>query len=162
MGNNSDDDDSFTKPLGRWSVFYYGVGHMLNDITASCWFTYLLIFLTDIGLSPRYILDNSLKIILFLSKVFIHYLTWTLLVLVSKSYTCVYVCKNACASVVLVPVFGECPEMRKKRGRCVHSILVFLSYSKRLTIKLSLLLLVQGKKLVARVYLHVRLWDIQI
>ncbi|EXB75447.1 hypothetical protein L484_002669 [Morus notabilis] len=53
MGNNSDDDDSFTKPLGRWSVFYYGVGHMLNDITASCWFTYLLIFLTDIGLSPR-------------------------------------------------------------------------------------------------------------
>lgn len=53
MGNSSEDDDSYTKPLGRWSVFYYGVGHMLNDITASCWFTYLLIFLTDIGLSPR-------------------------------------------------------------------------------------------------------------
>ncbi|XP_009142254.1 major facilitator superfamily domain-containing protein 12 [Brassica rapa] len=44
---------SFTKPLGRLSVFYYGVGHMLNDITASCWFTYLLLFLTQIGLSPR-------------------------------------------------------------------------------------------------------------
>ncbi|KAL0896412.1 hypothetical protein Bca101_080373 [Brassica carinata] len=47
------EDDSFTKPLGRLSVFYYGVGHMLNDITASCWFTYLLLFLTQIGLSPR-------------------------------------------------------------------------------------------------------------
>ncbi|RYQ95650.1 hypothetical protein Ahy_B08g090991 isoform D [Arachis hypogaea] len=47
------EDDSFTKPLGRWPVFYYGMGHMLNDITAACWFTYLLLFLTDIGLSPR-------------------------------------------------------------------------------------------------------------
>uniref|UniRef100_A0A803Q7W2 Major facilitator superfamily domain-containing protein 12-like n=1 Tax=Cannabis sativa TaxID=3483 RepID=A0A803Q7W2_CANSA len=54
MGNcNLEDDDSFTRPLTRCSVVYYGVGHMLNDITASCWFTYLLIFLTDIGLSPR-------------------------------------------------------------------------------------------------------------
>ncbi|KAF9665461.1 hypothetical protein SADUNF_Sadunf16G0125200 [Salix dunnii] len=26
---------------------------MLNDITAACWFTYLLLFLTEIGLSPR-------------------------------------------------------------------------------------------------------------
>ena len=56
MGNSiEDDDDSFTKPLGRRSVIYYGMGHMLNDITAACWFTYLLLFLTDIGLSPRYI-----------------------------------------------------------------------------------------------------------
>ncbi|KAK4591642.1 hypothetical protein RGQ29_016182 [Quercus rubra] len=54
MGNSiEDDDDSFTKPLGRRSVIYYGMGHMLNDITAACWFTYLLLFLTDIGLSPR-------------------------------------------------------------------------------------------------------------
>ncbi|GLU02652.1 hypothetical protein SLE2022_198950 [Rubroshorea leprosula] len=51
--SNDIEDDSFTMPLGRWSVFYYGVGHMLNDITAACWFTYLLLFLTDIGLSPR-------------------------------------------------------------------------------------------------------------
>ncbi|TXG49103.1 hypothetical protein EZV62_024978 [Acer yangbiense] len=50
---SDDDDDSFTKPLGRRSVTYYGSGHMLNDITAACWFTYLLLFLTDIGLSPR-------------------------------------------------------------------------------------------------------------
>lgn len=55
-----DDDDSVTKPLGRCSVMYYGVGHMLNDITASCWFTYLLLFLTDIGLSPRYILRTCM------------------------------------------------------------------------------------------------------
>uniref|UniRef100_A0A7N2LCF3 Major facilitator superfamily domain-containing protein 12-like n=1 Tax=Quercus lobata TaxID=97700 RepID=A0A7N2LCF3_QUELO len=54
MGNSiEDDDDSFNKPLGRRSVIYYGMGHMLNDITAACWFTYLLLFLTDIGLSPR-------------------------------------------------------------------------------------------------------------
>ncbi|XWS35467.1 hypothetical protein CRYUN_Cryun20dG0000100 [Craigia yunnanensis] len=51
--SNSIEDDSFSKPVGRWSVFYYGVGHMLNDITSACWFTYLLLFLTDIGLSSR-------------------------------------------------------------------------------------------------------------
>ncbi|XP_024992326.1 major facilitator superfamily domain-containing protein 12-like isoform X1 [Cynara cardunculus var. scolymus] len=39
--------------VARGSVFFYGVGHMLNDITAACWFTYLLVFITDIGLSPR-------------------------------------------------------------------------------------------------------------
>ncbi|GAV86006.1 MFS_2 domain-containing protein [Cephalotus follicularis] len=53
MSNDIQDDISSLKLLGRWSVFYYGVGHMLNDITASCWFTYLLLFLTEIGLSPR-------------------------------------------------------------------------------------------------------------
>ncbi|KAI4332902.1 hypothetical protein L6164_017775 [Bauhinia variegata] len=53
IGTHSEDDDSFTKPLGRWPVFYYGMGYMLNDITAACWFTYLLLFLTEIGLSPR-------------------------------------------------------------------------------------------------------------
>lgn len=52
MINHSEDDESLTKPLGRCSVFYYGIGHMLNDITSACWFTYLLVFLTDIGLSP--------------------------------------------------------------------------------------------------------------
>lgn len=45
--------ESSTVALGRGSVFSYGVGHMLNDITAACWFTYLLVFMTDIGLSPR-------------------------------------------------------------------------------------------------------------
>ncbi|XP_004488576.1 uncharacterized protein [Cicer arietinum] len=53
MGTVVEADDTFTKPLGRWPVFYYGMGHMLNDITAACWFTYLLLFLSDIGLSPR-------------------------------------------------------------------------------------------------------------
>ncbi|XP_010506343.1 PREDICTED: major facilitator superfamily domain-containing protein 12-like isoform X1 [Camelina sativa] len=53
VGRNDEEEDPSTKPLGRLSVFYYGVGHMLNDITASCWFTYLLLFLTQIGLSPR-------------------------------------------------------------------------------------------------------------
>lgn len=53
MVNTMGDEESCSKPLGRCSVFYYGVGHMLNDITSACWFTYLLVFLTDIGLSPR-------------------------------------------------------------------------------------------------------------
>lgn len=41
------------RPLGRWPVLSYGVGHMLNDITSACWFTYLLLFLQEIGLAPR-------------------------------------------------------------------------------------------------------------
>ncbi|XP_078429898.1 uncharacterized protein LOC144701945 [Wolffia australiana] len=45
--------DENHRPLKRCTVLSYGVGHMLNDITAACWFTYLLLFLTDIGLSPR-------------------------------------------------------------------------------------------------------------
>lgn len=56
MVDGMEDEDAFTKPLGRQTIFYYGVGHMLNDITSACWFTYLLVFLTDIGLPPRYIL----------------------------------------------------------------------------------------------------------
>ncbi|KAJ7552118.1 hypothetical protein O6H91_06G042500 [Diphasiastrum complanatum] len=39
--------------LSRRAILSYGTGHVLNDLTASCWFTYLLVFLTDIGLSPR-------------------------------------------------------------------------------------------------------------
>ncbi|TVU48271.1 hypothetical protein EJB05_07901 [Eragrostis curvula] len=41
------------QPLGRWPILSYGVGHMLNDITSACWFTYLLLFLQQIGLAPR-------------------------------------------------------------------------------------------------------------
>lgn len=56
--NNFDEADedpySYPKTVERWSVYCYGVGHMLNDITAACWFTYLLVFLSDIGLTPRY------------------------------------------------------------------------------------------------------------
>ncbi|KAF7824466.1 major facilitator superfamily domain-containing protein 12-like isoform X1 [Senna tora] len=53
MSIDMEEDDSSIKPLGRWPVFYYGMGHMLNDITSCCWFTYLLLFLTEIGFSPR-------------------------------------------------------------------------------------------------------------
>ncbi|PWZ12614.1 hypothetical protein Zm00014a_010630 [Zea mays] len=45
-------DGLLDEPLGRVSIISYGSGHMLNDITSSCWFTYLLVFLTDVGLSP--------------------------------------------------------------------------------------------------------------
>ncbi|CAN1314274.1 Major facilitator superfamily domain-containing protein 12 [Linum perenne] len=57
MGDNEiGDDEDLSRAKsdgGRRPVFYYGVGHMLNDITSSCWFTYLLLFLADIGLSPK-------------------------------------------------------------------------------------------------------------
>lgn len=52
-GTNTDSPPD-TEPLGRSSILSYGSGHMLNDITSSCWFTYLLLFLTDVGLTPRY------------------------------------------------------------------------------------------------------------
>ncbi|XP_074273453.1 uncharacterized protein LOC141597037 [Silene latifolia] len=52
MSTAMHDEESLSRPLGRCTVFIYGVGHMLNDITSACWFTYLLVFLTDIGLSP--------------------------------------------------------------------------------------------------------------
>ncbi|PHT95150.1 hypothetical protein T459_03032 [Capsicum annuum] len=41
------------KPLGRWSVLVYGVGHVLNDITSTYWNTYLLLYLTSIGVPPK-------------------------------------------------------------------------------------------------------------
>lgn len=54
MGSEwSEEEIEIYEPLNRCSVLSYGVGHMLNDMTSSCWFTYLLLFLTEIGLSPR-------------------------------------------------------------------------------------------------------------
>ena len=29
-------------------ILAYGVGHFLNDMTATCWFNYLLFFLTEV------------------------------------------------------------------------------------------------------------------
>lgn len=55
--NESSYDEQLDYPLGRVSILSYGSGHMLNDITSSCWFTYLLVFLTDVGLSPGYVLS---------------------------------------------------------------------------------------------------------
>lgn len=50
---NLSEEAQNARPLGRLATLSYGVGHMLNDITSSCWFTYLLLFLTNMGLSPR-------------------------------------------------------------------------------------------------------------
>jgi Na+/melibiose symporter-like transporter len=36
-----------TKRLTRMEIFYYATGHFLNDATASCWFSYLLLYLQD-------------------------------------------------------------------------------------------------------------------
>ncbi|CAN6199574.1 unnamed protein product [Urochloa humidicola] len=51
--NESPYEAQMDEPLGRVPILSYGSGHMLNDITSSCWFTYLLVFLTEVGLSPR-------------------------------------------------------------------------------------------------------------
>eukprot|EP00727_Mastigamoeba_balamuthi_P007088 m51a1_g30 hypothetical protein (521) ;mRNA; r:124313-126194 len=37
------------KPLSGVEVFCYGVGHFLNDMTAGLWFSFLLIFLTEVA-----------------------------------------------------------------------------------------------------------------
>ncbi|XAR63378.1 hypothetical protein NMG60_11023291 [Bertholletia excelsa] len=50
--NDAGDAEILAEPLGRWPILSYGTGHMLNDTTSACWFTYLLVFLTDMGLSP--------------------------------------------------------------------------------------------------------------
>lgn len=36
-----------TDDMSPVSVFYYSCGHMLNDLCAACWFTYLLVMLRD-------------------------------------------------------------------------------------------------------------------
>jgi len=41
-------NDTYTRVLGRWIIFYYGMGHILNNIAPTCGFTYLLFFLIDI------------------------------------------------------------------------------------------------------------------
>ena len=34
--------------LGRNNIYSYGIGHVLNDLTAACWFSFILYYLTDI------------------------------------------------------------------------------------------------------------------
>ncbi|KAK4738360.1 hypothetical protein R3W88_002057 [Solanum pinnatisectum] len=51
IGSNVENEEE--KPLGRWSVLAYGVGHVLNDITSTYWNTYLLLYLTSIGMPSK-------------------------------------------------------------------------------------------------------------
>lgn len=40
--------------LPRTQKIFYGVGHILNDLCANCWFSYVLIYMTKLaGLSER-------------------------------------------------------------------------------------------------------------
>jgi Na+/melibiose symporter-like transporter len=34
--------------LTQLDIWAYGVGHFINDMTATCWFNYLLFFLTEV------------------------------------------------------------------------------------------------------------------
>ncbi|KAH0782425.1 hypothetical protein KY290_002023 [Solanum tuberosum] len=51
IGSSVENEEA--KPLGRWSVLAYGVGHVLNDITSTYWYSYLLLYLTGIGMPPK-------------------------------------------------------------------------------------------------------------
>eukprot|EP01046_Picozoa_sp_COSAG06_P060277 COSAG06_NODE_12763_length_1333_cov_1.035656_1_plen_55_part_10 len=38
--------------MSRRTALSYGVGHVFNDLSAACWYTYLLVYLTKVaGLS---------------------------------------------------------------------------------------------------------------
>ena len=43
---------SHVAPLPSYVKWSYGVGHVLNDLVASCWFSYLLVFLRTVLLFP--------------------------------------------------------------------------------------------------------------
>lgn len=34
--------------LSKWNMICYGVGHMFNDLTGSCWFTYGLFYMVTV------------------------------------------------------------------------------------------------------------------
>jgi len=41
------------EPLTETCVWAYAVGHVLNDASAACWFSYLLVYLVRFGLGGR-------------------------------------------------------------------------------------------------------------
>ncbi len=54
------EDDLPKSSLSHCQRFCYGVGHVLNDLAASMWFSYLLVFL------------HNVSMIFFLYHIFIH------------------------------------------------------------------------------------------
>lgn len=57
-GSNVENEEA--KPLGRWSVLAYGIGHVLNDIASTYWYTYLLgMPPKQVGRTCNYIQGNS-------------------------------------------------------------------------------------------------------
>ncbi len=51
-GSRGDDEEAPAR-VSQWTLYSYGAGHIFNDLAAACWFTYLLIYITKIGLGPR-------------------------------------------------------------------------------------------------------------
>jgi Na+/melibiose symporter-like transporter len=47
-----DDGNPRDKTLPALTVFCYGVGHFLNDMTGACWFNYLLYYLITVCIFP--------------------------------------------------------------------------------------------------------------
>ena len=39
--------------LTKTNEWAYGMGHFLNDLTAACWFNFLLVYLTDFNIDSR-------------------------------------------------------------------------------------------------------------
>lgn len=97
--DSPNEEPNTTSPLGRLSILSYGSGHMLNDITSSCWFTYLLLFLTDVGLTPRYISSFTYLIVIlysdnFKNKINFHFRNAAIVMLsgqVADAFTTIFV-----------------------------------------------------------------------
>ncbi|GFN80566.1 major facilitator superfamily domain-containing protein 12 [Plakobranchus ocellatus] len=58
----TDTDDHNGRVLSNVQRFSYGVGHVLNDLTASMWFSYLLIFLQKVDLFSNFLAGNLMLI----------------------------------------------------------------------------------------------------
>ncbi|RUS80621.1 hypothetical protein EGW08_011631 [Elysia chlorotica] len=58
----NDADDHNARALTNFQRFSYGVGHVLNDLTASMWFSYLLIFLQKVDLFKNVLAGNLMLI----------------------------------------------------------------------------------------------------
>ncbi len=59
-GSRGDDEEAPIR-VSQWTLYSYGAGHIFNDLAAACWFTYLLIYITKIGLGPRFVYTPVLK-----------------------------------------------------------------------------------------------------
>ncbi|KAK3759213.1 hypothetical protein RRG08_054934 [Elysia crispata] len=58
----NDADDHSARALTNFQRFSYGVGHVLNDLTASMWFSYLLIFLQKVDRFENVLAGNLMLI----------------------------------------------------------------------------------------------------
>lgn len=52
-GRGTSEEVAVVQPMSWYKRLAYGVGHVQNDLCASMWFTYLIVFLTKVlGFDP--------------------------------------------------------------------------------------------------------------